>query len=108
MVKGREYFRAASLHTPHRGDVWANIGLTLHDDCKKKLSMKQKAKKKDKCLHDVREAIACFSVGHYLKNEPSVNMLKAARGTYDSFFDQSEGPGERLVVVVPSTALVSP
>lgn len=34
LQKGREYFRAAVLQKPSRGDAWANIGLTIHDQCK--------------------------------------------------------------------------
>eukprot|EP00039_Didymoeca_costata_P006596 m.91645 g.91645 ORF g.91645 m.91645 type:complete len:500 (+) comp13313_c0_seq2:321-1820(+) len=86
--KAREYFRASALQEPHRGDVWANIGLSIKDECQEALANNM-AKKK--CRKLLREAVACFDVGMQLGNEQSRNMRSNAVEVLRNYF-----PGDCL------------
>lgn len=86
LSKAREYFRAASLHAPQRGDVWANIGLTIHDQCKDALAQNPASKKAKKCLNAMREGLACLQVGMLLGNAKAHGMWASALGTFKHYF----------------------
>eukprot|EP00054_Salpingoeca_dolichothecata_P016516 m.96914 g.96914 ORF g.96914 m.96914 type:complete len:490 (-) comp22008_c0_seq3:18-1487(-) len=68
-AEGLEYFRAAALFSPFRGDLWANIGLALTDVAREKLSHSPA-----ESLPLLREALAAFDVGIMLQNGPATRL----------------------------------
>eukprot|EP00055_Hartaetosiga_balthica_P010548 m.45393 g.45393 ORF g.45393 m.45393 type:complete len:524 (-) comp7217_c0_seq1:140-1711(-) len=79
--KALEYFRAAAHHSPHRGDVWSNVGLVYKDIA---FNLHEGSKKTQMVL--LREAIAALELAVFLENKSAKNILEAVRKDFRSMF----------------------
>lgn len=82
--RARELFRAELIHNPNRGDVWSNVGLSLHMQAEQLLG--EGTLRRKMCLAMLRESIAAFEVGTMLKNaQADLNRASAIR-TFEKHF----------------------
>ncbi|EGD83458.1 hypothetical protein PTSG_04065 [Salpingoeca rosetta] len=76
-----EYFRAASHHSPFRGDIWSNIGHAILDATKASATPIHH----DVHLPIMREARAAFELATLLGNEPAKRFLGSIKEDLQSW-----------------------
>ena len=71
LQEATRHFLAASLEVGHRGDVWANVGLSLRQQVE---SFSATDRKNATAKGMLRDALAAFDLAVFLANQPAGSM----------------------------------